>query len=112
MDLFAVFVCNDGPCCGSCVCSQDDAVLKFDADYRGSCGRVFRLFEAGGAGQCKVPISLRRAECSDSVPLVVVKLEPCLGIAECSHRGRPSTRGKQDRGRHPERLRAIAWTRP
>jgi len=55
--------------------------------------------------------SLRRVECSDSVPLVVVKLEPCLRIAECRHRGPPSTRGKQSRARHSERLRVIAWTR-
>jgi hypothetical protein len=30
VDLFAVFVGDDGACSGSCVCAEDDAILEFD----------------------------------------------------------------------------------
>jgi hypothetical protein len=46
VDLFAVFVGDDGACGGSCVGSKDDSVLELDADYRGSGGGVSRLLEA------------------------------------------------------------------
>jgi hypothetical protein len=37
VDLFAVFVSDDGACGGSCVCAEDDAVLEFDAYDRCPC---------------------------------------------------------------------------
>lgn len=38
-DLFAVFVGDDGPLCGACVCTKDDAIVEETADD-------------GGAGAC------------------------------------------------------------
>jgi hypothetical protein len=46
VDLFAVFVCDDGACGGSCVCAEDDAVLEFDAYDRSPCRGVPRLLES------------------------------------------------------------------
>jgi hypothetical protein len=46
VDLFTVFVGDNGACSGSCVGSKDDSVLELDADYGGSCGGVSRLLES------------------------------------------------------------------
>ena len=53
MDLFAVFVGDDGACRGSCVCAQDDAVLELDADYRRP-GRGVRGLLESIAGQSEI----------------------------------------------------------
>ena len=46
VDLFAVFVCDNGTCCCPSVCTQNHSIFELDADDGGSRGSVSRLLES------------------------------------------------------------------